>query len=814
MPTRYIQNSLNAGELSPRLSARDDFDRYISGVAEMTNFVPLVQGGARTRPGLQWVARTRDNGMAYLIPFEFSTTQAYIIEVGHQYFRFYKDEGRIYDLSGTISNVVNNGTGGIRVTSAGHGLSTGNRVEITGVTGTVEANGEWVITVIDGNTFDLNGSSFTNAYTGGGAWNRPYELAHPYTLADLPALRWVQTADTLYLAHGSYALRKLTRTGHTNWTLTTVTFLDGPYRTLNTTSITMTPSVAAAGATGTLTASAAYFDPGMVGTYFRLFIGGIWGYVRVDAYNSPTSVNITVMTALGGTTATTTWREGAFSTYRGFPALVGFIEQRLVLAATKTDPQTLWFSTTGSYEDFTPTAPSGAINSDHSLMYRLGTDTGKVNVCRWLLGGRNLQVGTLGEEFSLEGGNVALAPTSPPVARATTSYGSAAVRAIRAGRTNLFVQRSGRKLRGLSFDFSGDTYVAPELSVFAEHFFRTASITRLAYQPEPDSLVWCILSNGDAATLAYDESQRLFGWARQRTAGAFMDVAVIPSADGSGDTAWFVVRRTVNGVTRYFVEFATYTQNLDAALAYDGTIRTATLTPSATSGSGVTCTASSPVFTPSHVGNELILLGYQVGGKAWYSRAVITAVLSATQVTVTITAAFPSTDPIPAGSWGIGKTRVTGLYHLIGETVHLVGDNAVYDPQIVGPDGSVTLRYGDTVGPAAVVIKAGLLITPNPKIRTLQPVYRDQFMVARSRAKHWAEVYVALENTLGLTIQGTQLQYRTPADPLDQGPPVFTGEKKVFTPGWSKEGTLVFEQELPLPATILAYYGDLEIGER
>lgn len=78
----------------------------------------------------------------------------------------------------TVTNAVNNGSGKIRITAASHTFSTNDTIAVYGVVGTTEANGSWVITVIDANTFDLNGSTFTNAYVSGGtATNRPFMSA-------------------------------------------------------------------------------------------------------------------------------------------------------------------------------------------------------------------------------------------------------------------------------------------------------------------------------------------------------------------------------------------------------------------------------------------------------------------------------------------------------------------------------------------------------------------------------------------------------------------------------------------------------------
>ena len=55
-----------------------------------------------------------------------------------------------------------------------------------------------------------------------------YEIATPYTAAQVFDLKFAQSADVMYICHESHAVRKLSRTGHTSWTLTEVEFTDGP----------------------------------------------------------------------------------------------------------------------------------------------------------------------------------------------------------------------------------------------------------------------------------------------------------------------------------------------------------------------------------------------------------------------------------------------------------------------------------------------------------------------------------------------------------------------------------------------------------
>ena len=83
-----------------------------------------------------------------------------------------QDQRKLKAITVAISGAANNGSGLIRITSATHPFQTGDRVQINNVVGTVEANGKRDITRITGTTFDLIGSTFTNAYVSGGTAKR------------------------------------------------------------------------------------------------------------------------------------------------------------------------------------------------------------------------------------------------------------------------------------------------------------------------------------------------------------------------------------------------------------------------------------------------------------------------------------------------------------------------------------------------------------------------------------------------------------------------------------------------------------------
>ena len=94
--TKVIQSNLSGGEVSDAIAARVDIDKYKSSVYKAENFFVQVHGGLTNRPGLEYVSPAKTPSTSVrLIPFEFNTTQTYILEFGDLYMRVYKDGGQV-----------------------------------------------------------------------------------------------------------------------------------------------------------------------------------------------------------------------------------------------------------------------------------------------------------------------------------------------------------------------------------------------------------------------------------------------------------------------------------------------------------------------------------------------------------------------------------------------------------------------------------------------------------------------------------------------------------------------------------------------
>ena len=507
--------SFVSGEFGNKLTGRTDFDKYQSAAKTMENFLVHPQGAATRRVGTQFIASVKTaSAKTRLIPFEFSTTQTYVLEFGNNYIRFFKDKGQI-----------------------------------------------------------LSGGS-------------AYEISTPYLTAELFDIKFAQSADVMYICHPNHEVMKLSRTGHTSWTLAQVDFTDGPYLATNSTTTTLTPTQAATGTNINITASAVTGINGGAGfqtTDVGRIISFNSGKAKITARTNTTVVVCTITTAFANTNPTAAFNLGAFSDTTGHPSCISFYEQRLVFAGTISEPQTIFFSKAGDYENMT----SGT-NADDAMVYTIAAN--QVNVIRYLKAQRTLVIGTTAAEYtvSADGTDASITPTNITIKR-QSSYGSANVDAVTAGNAILFLQKAKRKIRELAYNFDSDSYVAPDLTILNDTVTESG-IVQMEWQQEPDNILWCVREDGQLAGLTYQRSENVVSWHRHIIGGAFgsgnavVESIASISGDLNEDELWCIVKRTINGATVRYVEcFADFDFDetastdfkfLDSHLSYSGSATT------------------------------------------------------------------------------------------------------------------------------------------------------------------------------------------------------------------------------------------------
>ena len=249
-----------------------------------------------------------------------------------------------------------------------------------------------------------------------------------------------------------------------------------------------------------------------------------------------------------------------------YPSQVFFHQQRLGFAATANRPITIWLSRTGDFESMASSVPP---KDDDAIEVTLAAT--QANRIVWLQPDRNaLAFGTEGSEWTLQSSEgVVLTPSTVSFQLQTTNGGEGTVSALSVGGGVLYVQRGSEAVREFAYNYSADKYLGQDLTILARHIIKDRDITAWAYQQEPYSTLWCVLSDGTFAGLTYMKEQDVIGWHRHTTDGSILDVAVIPGTPD--DQFWFLVRRTA-GVFIERLESFFDSDNLDDAFFLDSAL--------------------------------------------------------------------------------------------------------------------------------------------------------------------------------------------------------------------------------------------------
>ena len=730
-----ILTNFTAGELSPNMYGRTDIEKYYNGCMTMENFLVLPQGGAYRRPGSRYVASVKTpSAFTRLVPFVFSTTQAYMLEFGNLYIRVYYDGGQVQ-----------------------------------------------------------SGSTV-------------YEVVTPYTTAQLPDLKFAQSADTLYIVHPSHEPRQLTRTAHTTWTLTALAWENGPFMKDNdddSHTLTVTSydgSTGLYGQTVTVTSSADLFTSNDVGRWIKIrytapgsnIAGGTidadsaytssaysvdgefeltwryaesssnewevqysidsgsnWdtlftiphstanvtytetlrsedynnvvpqirfyapgdtcnsrytlrqirenrnAYLKITTYSSATSVRAEVykrMTQFG--VPTNNWAIGAWGTVPGWPSSVTFHQGRLVFAGTTSEPSKVWMSVSDDYTNYD--TGEGDEDSDAVGLTPIASE---VNNVMWMASKGNLLIGTAGDEWVFDGANIT--PTNPPHARRETNFGSAKWQAVIANGYVVFVQDGEKIVRQVQYDYDSDTYLAIDLTAMSDHITGDG-ISYLAYLKSPWSTIWTCRDDGELIGLTYVPEHKVFAWHRHDLGGDVESVACIPGE------IWVVVKRTINGATVRYIE---------RILPWDGTLNNSVFMDCAAEYSG---TATATITGLSYLEGEtvgVISNGKYVGTKVVSSGSItLDATTTHAWVGLPYTSTLKTINIEHANPPGTSQGAKRRIVHAVARLVNTVGgkvgfnasdaDGIEYDDEGRANVSTPELFTGDT-NPVLITTSSG-----------------------------------------------------------------------------------------------------------
>lgn len=416
----------------------------------------------------------------------------------------------------------------------------------------------------------------------------PVELATPYLEADLPLVRYVQQGESLYMVHPSYPPKKLTRTSDTVWS-----FVDSAFNpdATNVVSLTLvksgTPTVAKDFTWG-YTVSTIYEDE--VGNLVEslpypldtidadIDLGEVQVVVTFQGENEVTNkvkryhvyrkgggepqlINIIEAEAVSDANKQYTFDDTGleadaskspvdeftyFASTNQYPISVGVYNQRLVYGGTNERPDVLWFSRVQDFDNFTAT-PVLAENESFSKVL----SAGETNRAVHLQSLDDLMCLTDGKIWRIKGTN-----NNDLNAFIESSIGAGDARPIPSRKSMLFVESNQNTVSDFIYRDTVAGYDGDKLDILSRSLFRQFQIKDISFQDSPDGLLHTVRSDGKMPVLTYLKNQDVYAWSYYETAGDFERILSIDK-DVFDDT-YVIVKRTINGQTRRFIELFQY----------------------------------------------------------------------------------------------------------------------------------------------------------------------------------------------------------------------------------------------------------------
>lgn len=863
MSTELIKYAFISGEISPTLFGRTDLTKYDLAMALAYNWFVDYRGGLTTRPGTEFLEYLRDDHLDIkLVEFQFSPdlSNTYLLIFGHAYIRFVQNGSYVLEGAKGVSGIVTAG-GRTFVNITGHGYSSGQWVKMAGVNGVRDLNGRaFVVNVINANQFEIldpRNNDWINRddqlYLSGGTAARVYEIGTTYDWTELRSVKCSQIRDLIRITHPNHPIRNLRRFDHTNWQLTNES-IGGPSFSDGTWGLSISPHTAGTAKMSVVYAVSAIMSDGAESTIctpqkvngatnFSIEAGSIkldWndipGAVEYNVYRTIIVPQLgfgdaEIGNQLGfiGRTTVSTFTDSnivpdftkspieAYNPFPGagtFPSISTTFQQRQIYAASYNQPMTFWASQVGRFNNFDTS--KFTVESDS---YEFEVDASQVAP---LLHFKSLRGGLL--MFSmvgiwlLTGGNSGAVTPSNALADPQSYTGVSDVPPLQVGSDLLYIEGKGFSTRLLSYNDFSKVYSGEDKSILSNHLFsKYRQIVSWSFAENPYKMVIGCRTDGALLMFTSVKEQDVYAWTWGETKGWFRSVLCI-NEDGQ-DVPYTIVERIINGshvkyLERIVIEEWTYAEDsfcVDSGLRYEppqqaGTINISTETTNAEGEKFVTLTANG---------------GASFTGKLnWKVRAAggIFSITQVTSSTVAVAKVLESATEVVPGygtrvqslrAWfaSAGVKEFTGLQHLEGEVVSILGDGNVFQPQQV-VNGKITLP--DAVSKARI----GLGYTCIAK--TLPPTVPD--VPIEARRKRIVAIAGRFYRTRGIEtgrdLNNLYEMRERSNENYGASTKLINGVKyQLLDTTWEEDAQTYIVQKHPLPGCVLGLVPDLEVGD-
>lgn len=501
---KFFQQAFVGGEVAPSMRGRVEDVGYANGLARCRNFLVRPQGMVENRAGLRFVAEVKDSAKRVrLIPFAFSGEQTMVIELGDKYARFHTGAATLYD------------------------------------------------------------------------GNAPYEIATPYAEEHLMDIHHVQSADVLTLVHPNYPPQELRRLGATNWKLEAISFVpkfEPPTELKAEASrVQQSPGVNAINlqyrykvtavkdgveskGSAEVEATNDLYTPGNRNTLTWKSVDGADHYLVYKRQSG--------MFGLAGYANETSFEDrgvspdmaktppkykAVFDKAQHYPAAVSYYQQRRCFAGTPSEPQKVWMTKSGTESDMSYSTPS---RDDDRIEVRVAAR--EASPIRHIVPLTKLLILTGSAEWNVDTQNSDVL-TNTTISISPHSYvGANNVQPVIVNASVIYCAARGGHVHELAYSRDAGGFITADISLRAPHLFDGYRLVDMAFGKAPWPLVWLISTDGRLIGNTYVPEQQIGAWHWHQTDGAFETCAVV--AEGDEDMLYVVVRRSINGQTRRYIE--------------------------------------------------------------------------------------------------------------------------------------------------------------------------------------------------------------------------------------------------------------------
>lgn len=602
---RGFTRSFAGGEVTPEFLGRIDDVRYPTGLTTCRNFVIKPHGPAENRAGTKLVREVKTSAKkTRLIPFVFASDQTVVIELGEGYFRFHTNGATVlsagvpYEVSNSyveselfeitfvqsndiitfchpnhpVSELARSGATSWTFTELTFtpALSAPTGVSATAKPATTDpgtpSTQQYTVTAVKGAEESEAASNGLLA----GVSISTITKANPGTLTFFGATitgSSFSVSDRVYISgvggmtqinNSYFKVRSYSYTPPSGFTpgFGTMTLFDDATGAVpvDTSAFATYTGGGIIQKEGGATCSNNLFDDGAYNTivwstvtgaeryYVYKLTNGLFGYIGQTEGLTFTDDNIAADISKTPPIADT-----PISSAGEYPACVGYFEQRRCFGGSTNKPANFWATKSGTESNLTYSIPQ---RDDDSIRFKIAAR--ERNQIRHVVPMANLVLLTESAEWRVSAAegevltpNVSLRPQS--------FIGSARTQPIIVNNNLIFAAARGGHLRELAYNWQANGYITGDISIRAPHLFDNKTVVDIAYSKAPIPIIWCVSSSGNLLGFTYVPEQEVGAWHRHDTTnGAFESVAVV--AEGDEDAIYVVVRRTIGGATKRFVE--------------------------------------------------------------------------------------------------------------------------------------------------------------------------------------------------------------------------------------------------------------------